>query len=173
MELKLHSHHFERRSPNWRAAAVSGIVAGSVLLLLASILVVAMGGNVWGPPRMVAAIALGKSVFVQPTSFDVVMVVVALAVHFILAVAFAVVLSVLMVAFNLDSSLGIASLTGAVFGATIYVINFYGMTAAFAWFLDARTWTNCGLHIVFGLTVAISYTRIEIIRKTREGRSVR
>jgi hypothetical protein len=70
MELHLHSHHFERRTPDWRAAAVSGIVAGAVLLFLAWILVVATGGNVWGPPRMVAAIALGNSVFVRPASFD-------------------------------------------------------------------------------------------------------
>jgi hypothetical protein len=173
MELHLHSHHFERRLPNWRAVAISGILAGAVLLLLASILVVATGGNVWGPFRMVAAIALGKSVFVQPTSFDAAMVVVALAVHFALAVAFAIVLSVLMVAFNFDSSLGIASLTGAVFGLIIYVANFYGMTAAFDWFLETRTWTNCGLHIVYGLIVAISYTRIEIIRKMREGQLAR
>src|ERR1700675_3256968 len=113
MELHLHSHHFERRTPDWRAAAVSGIVAGAVLLFLAWILVVATGGNVWGPPRMVAAIALGNSVFVRPTSFDLAMVIVALAVHFVLAVAFAVILAVLVAAFNFDSSLGMASLTGA------------------------------------------------------------
>ena len=34
MELHMQSHHYVRRQPDWTAAAVSGLAAGALLLVL-------------------------------------------------------------------------------------------------------------------------------------------
>jgi uncharacterized membrane protein YagU involved in acid resistance len=153
MELHMHSHHFARRTPDWRAAAVF------VVLELLAIWVV--GQSPWGPLHMTAAIPLGRGVLSQPATFDAGIVLVALIVHFVLSVIFALILAVIIAPFNFDSSLGMASLAGAVFGVAVYLINFYGMSQVFPWFADARGWVSFLSHIVFGLVAADMYVQLE------------
>ena len=161
MELHMHSHHFARRIPDWRAAAIGGCVAGAVFLALELLAMWAMGRSPWGPPRMIAAIVLGRDALIQPATFDAGIMLAALIVHFVLAIVFAVILAVIMAPFSLDSSVGMASLAGGLFGVAVYLVNFYGMTAFFPWFAEAREWVNFMCHIVFGLVAADTYLRLE------------
>lgn len=55
---------------------------------------------------------------------------------------------------------GTAVLVGAAFGLGLYVLNFYGMTAAFPWFATARNWVSIFSHVVFGLVAAASYKQL-------------
>jgi len=71
-----------------------------------------------------------------------------LIVHFVLAIVFAVILGVIMAPFSLDSSVGMASLAGVLFGVAVYLVNFYGMTAFFPWFAEARGWVG-ELHLPY------------------------
>ena len=66
-----------------------------------------------------------------------------------------------MAPFSFDSSVGMASLVGALFGVAVYLVNFYGMTQLFPWFAQARGWTSFMAHIVFGLVAADAYLRLE------------
>ena len=161
MELHMHSHHFARRTPDWRAAAIGGCVAGAVFLVLELLPMWVAGQSPWGPLRMIAAIPLGRGVLSQPATFDAGIVLVALIVHFVLSVIFALILAVIIAPFNFDSSLGMASLAGAVFGVAVYLINFYGMSQVFPWFADARGWVSFLSHIVFGLVAADMYVQLE------------
>ena len=34
MELRMHSHHYVARQPDWIAAAVAGFVAGAVVMVM-------------------------------------------------------------------------------------------------------------------------------------------
>jgi hypothetical protein len=43
----------------------------------------------------------------------------------------------------------------------VYLVNFYGMTAFFPWFAEARGWVSFICHIVFGLVAADMYLRLE------------
>jgi hypothetical protein len=160
MELHMHSHHFTRRTPDWRAAVIGGCVAGGVFLVLELLALWVTGQSPWGLPRMIAAIALGRGAL-QPLTFDLGIVLVALIVHFVLAIVFAVILAVVIAPFSFDSSMGMASLVGAVFGLAVYVVNFYGMSQLFPWFAQARGWTSFIGHIVFGLAAADTYLRME------------
>jgi hypothetical protein len=47
------------------------------------------------------------------------------------------------------------------FGLAIYVVNFYGFTALFPWFADARGWIAILSHAVFGLVLGAIYDRLE------------
>jgi hypothetical protein len=163
MELHMHSHHFAHRMPDWRAAAIGGCIAGVVVLLLELLAMWIFRQSPWGAPRMIAAIALGHGVLSQPLTFGFGfgIMLVALIVHFVLSVIFALVLAVIIAPFSLDSSVGMASLAGAAFGVALYLVNFYGMSDIFPWFADARSWASFASHIVFGLVAANTYLRLE------------
>ncbi|GAB3626828.1 membrane protein [Pandoraea terrae] len=161
MELHMHSHQFTRRMPDWRAAAIAGLVAGVVFLVLDLLAAWAMSGSLWGPPQMIAAIVMGRDVITQPAVFGAGVLVTALIVHFVLAAVFGLILAVIMAPFHFDSSIGMSSLVGAVFGIALYFINFYGMTQFFPWFAEARGWVTAVVHIVFGLVAADMYLRLE------------
>ncbi|CAG9275207.1 MULTISPECIES: hypothetical protein [Paraburkholderia] len=161
MELHMHSHHFVRRMPEWPAAIIGGCVAGAVFLVIELFAMGVARQSVWSPLRMIAAIVMGRDVLAQPATFAAGVVIVALLTHFVLAILFAVILAVIMAPFSLDSSVGTASLVGAIFGVLLYVINFHGMTQWFSWFADARGWVSFLNHIVFGLVAANTYLSLE------------
>ncbi|KAA0180287.1 Sodium:proline symporter [Cupriavidus sp. H18C1] len=161
MELHMHSHHYVRRVPDWSAAAVSGLAAGALLLVLELFWSTMIAGtNPWPTTRMIAAIVMGPDVL-QSGMFSVATVTAALVIHFVLGAVLGMILAAIMAPFQLDSSLGMALLVGAVFGLVIYVINFYGMTRFFPWFADARGWHTLFGNIVFGMCAAAAYWKLE------------
>jgi hypothetical protein len=161
MELHMHSHQFARRIPDWRAAAVGGFFAGAVLLVLGGIAMWDMGGNPGEALRMVSAVLLGRDVVIHAAPIDAGIVLTALIVHILLSLAMGFVLATIMALFTLDSSIGMASIVGAVFGAAVYWVNFHAMTRVFPWFVDARGWMAVVANIVFGLIAAEAYVRFE------------
>ncbi|KWR77507.1 hypothetical protein [Cupriavidus sp. IDO] len=160
MELHMHSHHFTRRMPDWRAAAIAGFSAGVVFLVIEMVALWMMGENPLGPPRMIAAIVMGPDVLSQAGTGAGVMLA-ALIIHFVLSIVFGLILAVIMAPFSFDSSVGMASLAGAVFGVAVYLINFYGMTRVFPWFAEARGGVSFLAHVVFGLVAADAYLKLE------------
>lgn len=172
MELDFHEGQLKRRTPDWCAAIVAGMIAATVLMCSAIAVIIADGGILWGAIRMVAAVAMGDTVFVESVSHNIAVLVVALTVHLALAIGYSLVLAALIEVCNVYSDLLMTLIVGAVFGAFLYLVNFYVMTAMFAWFIDARTWTNSSLHILYGLVAGISYMQIAAHRKGRYARPV-
>lgn len=139
---------------NWSKAILAGLIGGAVFMMLEMILVpIIGGGSPWGPPRLIAAIALGKDVLPPPADFAAVPFVVAMIIHFIFSMIFGVILALII---N-RMSLGVAILIGAIFGLALYFINFYGFTAVFPWFAMARNGITIFTHIVFGAVAAWVY----------------
>jgi hypothetical protein len=60
----------------------------------------------------------------------------------VLSFIFGLIAGLLIAPFHFDSSVGMASVAGAIFGLAVYLINFYGMTQFFPWFADARNWMS-------------------------------
>lgn len=147
-----------RPSIDWSSAIWSGIIAGAVFMMLEMVMVpLFIGGSPWGPPRMIAAIGMGKGVLPPPDTFALVPIMVAMAIHFMLAIVLAVVLAL----FINRLKLGTAALAGAIFGLAVYLINFYGFTALFPWFEMARNWVSIFAHMMFGAVAALSYKWLE------------
>lgn len=143
-----------RAGPDWRAAVWAGVIAGAVFMMLEMILVpLFLGGSPWGPPRMIAAIVMGKGVLPPPATFAGGVFVAALVVHFVLSIAFALMLAAVIA----GRTLGVALLAGAVFGLILYWVNFYLFTGIFPWFAMGRTWVSIFSHLVFGLVAAWTY----------------
>ena len=143
-----------RQGIDWSSAIWSGIIAGAVFMMLEMVMVpLFVGGSPWGPPRMIAAIGMGKGVLPPPDTFALVPMMVAMAIHFMLSIVLAVVLALLIG----NLGIGMAALTGAVFGLVVYLINFYALTAFFPWFEMARNWISIFAHVMFGAVAALSY----------------
>ncbi len=139
---------------DWKAAIIAGIIAGAIFMMLEMMLVPLIGGgSPWGPPRMIAAIGMGKDVLPPPADFAVAPLMVAMLIHFPLSIVFAVILAVVIQRFGL----GLAILIGAIFGLILYFVNFYGFTAIFPWFAMARNGISIFSHIVFGAAAAWIY----------------
>ncbi len=165
MELHMHSHRWEHRSPDWTVAAVSGFAAGAVLMVLELLWsTIIMGSDPWETSHMIAAITMGQAAL-QSTDFNLMVVAVALCTHYVLGIAFSLILAAIIVPFRFDSSLGMVLLTGAVFGLVLYLFNFYGMVQFFSWFADMRGWATLSAHVIFGLIAAAMYWKLEQVER--------
>ncbi len=143
-----------RSTIDWKSAIWSGLIAGFVFLALELILVpLLQGGSPWGPPRMIAAIGMGKEVLPPPATFDLGIIFVAMLIHFALAIVYGLILALIIHRL----SMGMAIVAGAAFGLALYAINFYGFTAVFPWFAMARGGLSIFVHLVFGVAAAWAY----------------
>lgn len=140
---------------DWKAATWAGLIAGAIFMMVEMLMVmVFLGQSPWGPPRMIAAMILGEGVLPPPGSFDMGIVMTAMMIHFALSI-------VLGLAFGwiVHRLSGVsATLIGAVFGLTIYFLNFYLVAPAmFPWFTMAQNWVSLVAHLIFGLALGASY----------------
>ncbi|WP_425450131.1 hypothetical protein [Virgifigura deserti] len=145
---------------DWKAALWAGLIAGAIFMMLEMILVAVTGmGSPWGPPRMIAAMVMGRDVLPPPATFDLGVLMIAMVIHFVLSIVYGFILAWILWRWGLG--LGLALLAGAAFGLTLYLVNFYGFASAlFPWFAEARNWVSILSHIVFGAVLAWAYKAI-------------
>lgn len=138
---------------NFRAVVIAGLVAGMAFLMIEMAMLVMMGQSPWGPPRMMGAIVLGRGALTPPDTFDMVVIGVAMMLHLTLSVMYALAFAFVGGRLALLPSM----LAGAIFGAIIYAINFYGFTSLFPWFAMARGMGSVAGHVAFGVILALVY----------------
>lgn len=141
---------------DWKAAAMAGVVAGVVFMMMEMMLMPLFGlaPSMWAPPRMIAAIGLGKSVLPPPATFDFMAVMVAMLIHFAASILFAVAVALII----RRLSIGAAIAFSIVAALLLYGFVFYVMTSGpWPWFADGRNWVNVLTHIVFGAIVGWWY----------------
>lgn len=165
MELHLSTWRAGSTRPDWTAAAVSGLAAGAVLMVLELFWAASMGGDgPWRLPHMVAALILGAgwldAAAAQGYAFHAGVVTAALVVHYALGVLFGLALGVLVSWLRLDSLLGRMEALGAAFGVMLYLVNFHLMAQFFPWFLELRGWATLMAHLVFGISAALLYWKL-------------
>ena len=161
MELHLQSHRWEARLPDWAAAAIAGFGAGGVLMLLEIGYLVATGSNnPWQTTRMIAALVMGTDVL-DISGYTSGVVAAALLVHYLLGMAFGIVLAAIIAPFKLDSSAAMALSAGALFGVLLYAFNFLVLASTFPWFAPLRGWLTLIAHVAFGMTAAFTYLKLE------------
>lgn len=148
--------HATPSKANLKAGALAGLIAAVVFMMMEMGLVALAGDSPWGPPRMIAAIAMGEGVLPPPATFDLTVLMAAMAIHLLLSVVIGVAFAFAV------SSLGLVMtlLAGAVLGLGLYVVNFYGFTEIFPWFAMARNAISIVSHIAFGVVLGLSYRRL-------------
>jgi hypothetical protein len=150
-----------RRTPDRAAAAAAGFAAGAILMLLDLFWANAVvGASPWTTSRMIAAIFMGPAIL-QDSGFGFGVVALALAVHYTLGVLSGIVLVAISNRLRLDTGVGIATLTGVVFGLVIYVVNFHALARLFPWFAETRGVAAVAAHLIFGMSIALLYWKLE------------
>lgn len=123
----------EHQSPILGSAIKAGLIAGFIFMAVEMLLVwSALGMSPFGPPHMIAAIAMGPDVLpgpANPPGNNLGVFIVAMVIHFALSVVLAFVFKWIAGALKLRGPMLL--LAGAVFGLIVYVAHFYGMTAVF------------------------------------------
>jgi len=141
------------RRADLKAGALAGVIAGAVFMMMEMGLVALSGGSPWGPPRMIAAIVMGEGVLPPPASFDLMILMAAMAVHLVLSIIIGI--GFAFIARRLGMVMAVV--IGAVLGLVLYVVNFYGLTAIFPWFAMARNTISIVSHIAFGIVLGLAY----------------
>lgn len=141
---------------NWKAAIWAGIIAGIVFMMLEMVLVATIGGgSPWGPPRMIAAMVLGKDVLPPPATFAFGPMMVAMMIHFMLSIILGVILGWAISRWRMGLAAAVGA--GVVFGLLVYFISFHVMTGIFPWFAMARGGIAIFSHLMFGLVLGWVY----------------
>lgn len=146
---------YQQDRTDWRAAVWAGVIAGIVFLVVEMLMVmIFMGQSPWGPPRMMAAMVLGKDVLPPPADFDFGIVMTAMMVHFPLSIVYGLAAGWIVHRLKGTNVL----LIGGVFGLAVYFVNFYLIApAAFPWFMEARNWVGVVAHLIYGLVLGVAY----------------
>lgn len=159
--LGLRSWHW--RATDWTAAAVAGLAAGAVLMVLD--LIWSSIFNAHGPWRtshMIAPIFIGTDTLkASGYAFSVGVVSIALATHYVLGIVFSLVMAALITQLRLDATPGQAMGAGAILGIVLYVINFDGLVGFFPWLAELRGGETLAAHVVFGVVAALLYWRFK------------
>lgn len=142
---------------NWRPGGiapsmilVAGLGAGAVATVAQMILwwlvEVPVLATLLRDARMTAAILMGDGILAssQIVRWDVLLV--ATTIHFLLSFVYALIPAQLASRLRTGPSI----LVGGTYGIGIYILNMYGFTLLFPWFLIARDWVTLAAHLVFG-----------------------
>lgn len=143
----------------WGSAVWAGIIGGAVFMMAEMIMVwMFLGQSPWGPPRMIAAMLMGREVLPPPASFALAPMVVAMIIHFMLSIVYGLVLGRIVH----GRGMGAALVIGAIFGlVAVYLVNFYVIAPMlFPWFTEARNWVTLTAHVLFGAVVAGAYVAL-------------
>lgn len=154
--MTAHEHAETTRGAHLKTGALAGVIAGAAFMMMEMGLVALSGGSPWGPPRMIAAIVMGEGVLPPPASFDLMILMTAMAVHLMLSIIIGIGFAFLARRFSPVMAVAV----GAGLGLGLYVVNFYGMTAIFPWFAMARNTVSIVSHIAFGMVLGLSYHRL-------------
>ncbi len=145
--------------PVWRAIIWAGVIAGVLSTLIQILLWLIFTDDfpaiLFRDARLTAALVLGGSVLPPPATFDAGIMLAATLVHFALSIVYAA----LFAAHSGDVP---TLLGGVVFGVALYVINLYGFTEIFPWFVQARGWIALVAHVVFGVSVIAACRSLHI-----------
>lgn len=161
MELPLHSRKLAENAPDWAAAAISGFVAGALLMVMEMLWATDVtDATPWTMSHMIAAVIIGPDT-AQAHHFDIGVVAIALATHYILGMAYGIMLAIVLAELRIDVRIGQSLAIGALFGMLVYLVNFYGMTAFFPWFIEARGLPAFMAHVLFGMASAFFYCKLE------------
>lgn len=159
-----HAHVFhdwvrreDKKNFDWAASGWAGLTGGAVLLVWELALAPLFLGL--GPSDVVlrvAAIAMGEDVLPQMNAFTGLVALTAMVVHLPLSLLYARLLAGIVHRARMRTRPAVAF--GALFGAALYLVNFYVFTETlFPWFEEARGWPTFIGHLLYGAVTAAVY----------------
>ena len=105
-----------------------------------------------------ASIALGESILPPPDQFDLIALVTAIAIHFIISILYALLIAFIIHRGGLITGL----LGGALLGLGLYAIQFHAFTYFFSWLLALRGGLMVLTHVIYGAVAGGVYEALEV-----------
>lgn len=127
----------------------AGVIATVAQLILWWLAEMPLLETLFRDARLTAALVMGPAVLLAPSTPQWDILLVATLIHFFLSVAYALIPALLVGRLLTRPAL----FAGALYGLAIYVINLYGLTMLFPWFIVARDWVTLVTHLVFGVAL--------------------
>lgn len=141
-----------------KAVLVAGLAAAVVSTAVQVLLWLLAGEDIWAlfqrDTRLTAALVLGAAVLPPPLVLDGRLLLAASAVHMLLSWLYAGLLWP-----GRQRGWLVSLIIGSLFGAALYLVNLYGFTRVFPWFIAARGGITLAVHLAFGVTVMLVYRR--------------
>jgi len=148
----------QRKLVDWKAVMWAGLVAGTVFLLVNLFIVPRiMGGSFWISTRLVGSIVLGESVLAPPATFHGGALAAAIAVHYVLALAMAAIIAIVVHRGGLVSGI----IGGALLGLAFYFIDYYTLSYFFPQFWAMKHSSVLASHVLFGALAGGIYELLE------------
>lgn len=145
-----------------RAAVIAGLLAAVISLLLGMGSLHFLHDNAIGLPRLLATIVLGRGALDAEVTPFATALGVGIAVHLVLGLVFAFVIS-----FTLHRwGFWVGLIGGGLFGLALYAINTYTMSRFFPEFYYYRSWFMVALHVIFGALCGGIYESLERDRRS-------
>lgn len=146
--------------PDWGAAGWAGLLAGAVFMAV-ELLGAAITGASWMPSRLIAAVVLGDRILEPRPEYNAIINGSALMVHATLSLFYARLMALIFY----RQKLYFAVEEGVVFGACLYLLNFYVLPILFPFVADGRgIWTFLS-HLAYGACVPLFYRRFTSSRQ--------
>lgn len=146
------------------AGLAAGVLATGVQIALWWLAALPVAEMLWRDTRLTAAIVLGPAVLTSPHHPAWLVWLLAAAIHFLLSIAYGLLLARLVAGLAAAQALA----AGGLFGLALYAVNLYGFTAIFPWFAQARDWIAAVTHLAFGVILAGSYLALRSCLPRRE-----
>lgn len=144
-----------------RAATIAGLIAAVVSLGVGMGVLQYLHENALALPRLIATIALGRDALSADVVTSGKALGVGIAVHLVLGLLFAFVIS-----FTLHRwGFWVGLIGGGLFGLALYAINTYTMSRFFPEFYYFRSWFMLGFHVLFGALCGGIYEALERDRR--------
>lgn len=144
-----------------RAAVIAGLIAAIVSLGAGMAVLQYLHENAMSLPRLLATIALGRRAFDVDVTSDGMALGVGIAVHLVLGLIFA-----FLISFTLHRwGFWVGLIGGGLFGLALYAINTYTMSRFFPDFWHYRSWFMLAFHVLFGALCGGVYEAIERDRR--------
>ena len=145
-----------------RAATIAGLLAAVISLLLGMAILQYLHENALGLPRLLATVVLGRDALDADITPVGTALGVGVAVHLVLGLVFAFVIS-----FTLHRwGFWVGLVGGGLFGLALYAINTYTMSRFFPEFYHYRSWFMVALHVLFGALCGGIYESLERDRRS-------
>lgn len=138
------------------AGVIAGIIATLMQILLWLIFTDDFPAILFRDAQLTAALVMGDSVLPPPATVFVMLT--ATLIHFTLSIVYAVVLTALVMRLDAIAAFSV----GIGFGIALYIVNLYGFTVFFPWFVLARGWITLIAHVIFGITTISIYRWLNI-----------
>lgn len=140
---------------DWGASGWAGLAAGASFILLQTFSALVFGGGGGGTEalRRLASIVLGRAVLDPNLPLTAVVFLAAALVHIQLSMIYSRILAAMIH----RRSVGLALVIGTLFGAGLYVLNYYVFSSFFPWFVSARGPSALISHLAFGAIAAGLY----------------